>query len=98
MLATLYLAFSLQALSIYANSDCQSFHTSFADLDGFTPISQHETYGIGANGLELYLRKPEGTIKTADGMNDKISDGATVNSTFVFGQVLLHTFSSSRFY
>ncbi|GBE86146.1 glycoside hydrolase family 16 protein [Sparassis crispa] len=38
---------------------------------------------------ELFLKKPDGTVTTQGGVNDKIGSGATINSTFVllYGKV-----------
>ncbi|KAJ7606177.1 hypothetical protein DFH06DRAFT_1348263 [Mycena polygramma] len=62
---------------IFDQSTAPSFYSHF------TPISPKGSYALTSNGLELYLDKPDGHVTTKSGVNDKISGGATVNSTFV---------------
>lgn len=89
MLLYVPLAFTLIGLTRSASSGlCQPFHSSFppssvsSGNSPFVAVSPQGSYGITENGLELYLRKPQGPVKTHDGVNDKIADGATINSTF----------------
>ena len=48
----------------------------------FVGITPERSYKMGPNGLELILEKPPGKITTKDGVNNKVAEGATVNSTF----------------
>ncbi|KAJ6610234.1 glycoside hydrolase family 16 protein [Mycena sp. CBHHK59/15] len=95
---TLALSILLSCFFCYASdhntrdsgSQCQSFHTSFDQSSmypspgaHFIPISPEGSYSLTSSGLELYLHKPEGPVTTATGVNDKIGNGATINSTFV---------------
>lgn len=73
----------------YSPSSCVPFKSSFSPSDvsqsqrtPFTGISSKDSYGFSESGMELYLDKPHGTIKTKGGENDKVAEGATVNSTF----------------
>ncbi|RDB23746.1 putative glycosidase crf1 [Hypsizygus marmoreus] len=78
-------------------SQCRPFYTTFPPTSvsrntysaPFVAISPAGSYQTTPGGLELYLNKPEGTIKTKQGANDKTSEGATVNSTFAihYGKV-----------
>ncbi|KAJ7180633.1 glycoside hydrolase family 16 protein [Mycena filopes] len=70
---------------------CEPFHITFeqstspAFYSNFVPISPEGSYDLTANGLELYLDKPDGPVTTSKdkGVNDKVGNGATINSTFV---------------
>ncbi|TDL19762.1 concanavalin A-like lectin/glucanase [Rickenella mellea] len=56
----------------------------------FIAISPRNSYDTASGGgLTLYLRKPKGEVETHDGVNNIVSDGATINSTFVlqYGKV-----------
>lgn len=50
----------------------------------FVPVSPSGSYSAGDSGLELYMDKPKGRVKTKGGVNDVVAEGATVNSTFAF--------------
>lgn len=69
-----------------ANS-CRPFRTTFsADSDSFdhafTVLGDRSSAPIGSSGLQLHLSRPTGDIKKLDGVNDRVAEGATVNSTF----------------
>jgi hypothetical protein len=65
---------------------CKPFRTEFSDLESsqFRPISDQETFKMDNSGLSMFLDRPKGVIGTThDGrVNDKLADGATMNSTF----------------
>lgn len=72
-------------------SQCEPFESSFApgDVSGspgapFLALSPPESYSATAHGLQLYLTKPPGKITTANGVNNLVGEGATINSTFTF--------------
>ncbi|KZT43070.1 concanavalin A-like lectin/glucanase [Sistotremastrum suecicum HHB10207 ss-3] len=58
--------------------------TTLGPAEAFVALSPSDTYELTDNGLELHLQRPEGTVTTSKGVNDKLGDGATVNSTFSF--------------
>ncbi|KAF8892059.1 glycoside hydrolase family 16 protein [Infundibulicybe gibba] len=75
---------------------CRPIHTTFPpssipdnphDQADFIAISPYGSYQAGGNGLELYLHRPNGPIKTMNGTNDKLGAGATMNSTFTLLRV-----------
>ncbi|KAI0915250.1 hypothetical protein AcW1_007081 [Taiwanofungus camphoratus] len=77
-------------------SQCQPFQCTFDPADvstelntPFTAISPQESYNFAQDGLQLILERPNGTITTKDGINDRLGDGATINSTFtvLYGKV-----------
>jgi hypothetical protein len=83
------------AMHITRSSSCESFHSSFpassvssrslsnrVPNSPFVAISPEGSYRTGNDGLELFLQKPDGRIISKGGVNDKVADGATVNSTF----------------
>lgn len=84
----------LYGRAVTGDIHCRPFSTTFplssvsntysnAHLSSpFTAISPLGSYQTTHGGLELYLEKPEGEIGTKNGVNDKIAEGATVNSTF----------------
>ncbi|KAJ3866971.1 glycoside hydrolase family 16 protein [Lentinula novae-zelandiae] len=73
---------------------CQPYYTTFSDSSTvaernsdpsnapFVALSPPETYAFTSNGLELYLRKPKGEVHSKNGINDKLGEAATINSTF----------------
>ena len=72
-------------------SQCESFESNFVpgDVSGspgapFLALSPSGSYSNVQHGLQLYLTKPPGKITTADGVNNIVGEGATVNSTFTF--------------
>ena len=74
-----------------SGSQCEPFHSNFEHSDissnhfastPFVAISNNDSYSVSQNGLELYLEKPNRPVKTKDGVNDVVAEGATVNSTF----------------
>ncbi|KAI0644293.1 concanavalin A-like lectin/glucanase [Trametes meyenii] len=73
-------------------SQCKQFYISLgaaqvADFDRlFIPISPPGSYERDSNGLKLFLDRPQGKITTKGSVNDKVAEGATINSTFT----LLH--------
>ncbi|KAJ7155458.1 glycoside hydrolase family 16 protein [Mycena crocata] len=91
LLAFIYIlcsTFSNAVESSPRDIQCQPFHTgttfdaaSFSSH--FTPISPEGSYALTDKGLEMYLYKPNGHVTTSAGVNDKIGNGATINSTFV---------------
>ncbi|KAI0782663.1 glycosyl hydrolases family 16-domain-containing protein [Abortiporus biennis] len=83
--------------SNFKTHECQPFETTFSDPSDvshtdkvssstpFVAISPTGSYSIvEGSGLELYLDRPEGKIHRKDKVNDKVAEGATINSTFVF--------------
>ncbi|KAI0825608.1 glycoside hydrolase [Irpex lacteus] len=74
-----------------SSSQCTPFHSRFDQSDisnspyastPFVGVSPQGSYSVGTSGLELYLEKPNHPVKTKDGVNDIVAEGATVNSTF----------------
>ncbi|KAJ8454800.1 hypothetical protein ONZ51_g12818 [Trametes cubensis] len=63
-----------------SSSDTAAFDTSFV------AISPSGSYGLVQDGLELFLDRPRGQITTKGNVNNKVAEGATINSTFT----LLH--------
>jgi hypothetical protein len=86
------ISFLLFNIAYVTATDCTPFHSNFPPSsisDSNSPSHSHfiaasppGSYKAGEKGLELYLRKPKGVIRTKDGVNDKLADGATINSTF----------------
>lgn len=80
--------------AVTGDTHCQPFSTMFplssvssTDSNAHLPppliaISPLGSYQTTHGGLELYLERPEGEIRTKNGVNNKIAEGATVNSTF----------------
>lgn len=75
------------------SSSCTPFKTTFtsgsvaskgssSSSEPFVAVSPDGTWALGESGLELYMERPKGDVKTEDGINDVVADGATVNSTF----------------
>ncbi|KAI0334623.1 concanavalin A-like lectin/glucanase [Cubamyces sp. BRFM 1775] len=58
------------------SSDPAAFHTSFV------AISPPGSYELASDGLELFLDRPRGQIATKGNVNNKVAEGATINSTF----------------
>ncbi|KAH9829986.1 concanavalin A-like lectin/glucanase [Rhodofomes roseus] len=72
-------------------SQCEPFESSFApgDVSGntdtsFLALTPSGSYSTSDHKLQLYLERPQGKITTKNGVNDKLGEGATVNSTFTF--------------
>ncbi|TFK52070.1 concanavalin A-like lectin/glucanase [Heliocybe sulcata] len=68
-------------------SSCEPFYTAFPGFylpHELVAISHSDSYTVDKAGLHMFLERPEGNIKTGDGVNDKVADGATLNSTFTF--------------
>ncbi|KZT21168.1 glycoside hydrolase family 16 protein [Neolentinus lepideus HHB14362 ss-1] len=68
-------------------ADCQPLYITFADSflpRELVPISHSDSYDVSDGGLHMYLERPGGDVRTKDGVNDKVADGATFNSTFAF--------------
>ncbi|KAJ7449671.1 concanavalin A-like lectin/glucanase domain-containing protein [Mycena latifolia] len=68
---------------------CQPLNMMFSDKSAspsfnsrFTPISPERSYALTDKGLEMYLYKPNGPVTASAGVNDKLGDGATINSSF----------------
>lgn len=72
----------------FPSSAVSYIHSSSSSLAPFVAVSPQGSYQTMQDGLELYMERPGGTIKTKDGVNDKTADGATINSTFFFLYVL----------
>ncbi|KAL1942970.1 hypothetical protein VTO73DRAFT_4641 [Trametes versicolor] len=74
------------------SSQCEPLSISFesapsADVDrSFVAISPPGSYELGSGGLQLFLDRPHGSVTTKGNVNDKLAEGATINSTFT----LLH--------
>ena len=70
-----------------SSARCQPMEVDFAS-DGdvsrsqFQAVSPPGSYAADDEGLKLYLEKPRGTVRTKDGVNDVVAEGATMNSTF----------------
>lgn len=71
--------------------ECQPFQSTFESYEvtrnpyanaPFRAVSPGGSYNIGGEGLELYLEKPNRPVKTKNGVNDVVAEGATINSTF----------------
>ncbi|KAE9406256.1 concanavalin A-like lectin/glucanase [Gymnopus androsaceus JB14] len=75
---------------------CEPYSTTFSDpsmvsnandpnsaASRFVALSPPDTYAITSDGLQLYLKRPEGEVSSdKDGVNNKLGEGATINSTF----------------
>ncbi|KAJ8482587.1 hypothetical protein ONZ45_g14899 [Pleurotus djamor] len=89
-------AFCALPLSAYAsphharNAGCQPMRTTFSSASdisegGNTPFimkTDSDSYALTSEGLELYLRKPDGPVTATKGVNDKLGLNSAVNSTF----------------
>jgi hypothetical protein len=83
--------------SSHISSSCTSFNTTFVSdsvgkVDGgssFIAATHRDTYSIDHMGLNLYLERPKSPVNTKNGINNLLSDGATINSTFTFLLVFL---------
>lgn len=100
MFSVIYLLpFILPNIVYVTATSCEPFHSTFppssiSDYNShsyspFVAISPPGSYKTGDQGLELFLDKPKGVIRTKDGVNDKLADGATVNSTFTIMLIFL---------
>ncbi|KAI8974592.1 concanavalin A-like lectin/glucanase [Trametes punicea] len=58
------------------SSKAADFHRSF------TAISPPGSYELDSDGLHLFLDRPHGQVVTHGNVNDKVAEGATINSTF----------------
>lgn len=76
-----------------SRSSCTPFKSTFgsgsvgskgtsSSSEPFVAVSPDDSWALGSGGLELYMEKPKGDVKTEGGINDVVADGATVNSTF----------------
>lgn len=76
-----------------SRSSCTPFKSTFgsgsvgskgssSSSEPFVAVSPDGSWALGEGGLELYMEKPKGDVKTEGGINDVVADGATVNSTF----------------
>ncbi|KAH9855274.1 concanavalin A-like lectin/glucanase [Lenzites betulinus] len=76
-------------------SQCEPFSINFSGSQSsefsryFVPISPAGSYELGSDGLDLYLDRPHGKINTKGNVNDKVAEGATINSTatLLYGKV-----------
>ncbi|KAI0689494.1 concanavalin A-like lectin/glucanase [Cytidiella melzeri] len=104
LLIVAFLGGELEAASVpsqltrRSSSQCQPFHATFKHSDvsnnpnavtPFVAVSPQSSYSVDSGGLALYLEKPEKPVKTKDGVNDIVAEGATINSTFtvLYGKV-----------
>jgi hypothetical protein len=65
----------------FSPSSVSSTHFTPSSPVPFVAISPQASYQITQGGLELLMERPEGTIHTKDGVNDKTAEGATINCT-----------------
>ncbi|KIY63790.1 hypothetical protein CYLTODRAFT_457813 [Cylindrobasidium torrendii FP15055 ss-10] len=93
---------SMLASTTTVQASCTPFRTDFKTLDGFHHIGHDNQYALTGNGLELYIERPSGRVKSKDGVNDKLATGSTVNSTFSFSfprvDALLATFPATNLF
>lgn len=80
-----------------STSTCTPFQTTFSPSDvsqslntPFVAVSKRTSYEVTGDGLELFLDKPSGAIQTKNGVNSKIAEGSTINSTFVIRYVAIY--------
>ncbi len=79
---------SRQLQSRSSISQCTPLSISFdsaraADVDrSFVAISPPGSYELDSDGLQLFLDKPHGSVTTKGNVNNKLAEGATINSTF----------------
>ena len=80
----------VRAASLATRSRCEPFQSRFTASDvshsrfdsSFIPLSPANSYQVSDGGLVLFMDKPPGHVKTKDGANNVVAEGATVNSTF----------------
>ncbi|KAL0953714.1 hypothetical protein HGRIS_004906 [Hohenbuehelia grisea] len=94
-------AFHLPPLRRVSGSKCSPFWTTFpasavanagsgsnsrAPFVGITPPTSYKATG---NGLQMFLDRPKWEVTTANGVNDFVGEGSTLNSTFtmLYGRV-----------
>lgn len=75
-----------------SSQQCTPFKTTFtpgsvaskgsSSSEPFVAVSPDGSWALGDEGLELYMERPKGGVKSGGGVNDVVADGATVNSTF----------------
>lgn len=74
------------------SGDCQPFATNFSPGDvsstsysaPFIAVSPPGSYKVTQDGLQMFLRKPQGKVTRHGNTNDVQGEGATINSTSVF--------------
>ncbi len=82
---------------------CQAYHAtcdgSESAAETFNshciPISPDNSYALTDKGLEIYLHKPDGRVQSSNGVNDRLGNGATINSTFTLECVMRHFISET---
>ncbi|KAF8219128.1 hypothetical protein L208DRAFT_1427141 [Tricholoma matsutake] len=90
-----FLCYQVGAAHLYHSSPrCLPLSTTFSSssvssVAPFVAITPRHSYQTTQAGLELYMERPQGAIKSKNGVNDKIAEGATVNSTFtiLYGRI-----------
>lgn len=76
-----------------SSSDCTPSQTRFSspvDVSSsslfytprFVAVSHSNSYAVDRDGLQLYMERPKSGVRTKDGINNVVAEGATVNSTF----------------
>ncbi|KAI0351873.1 concanavalin A-like lectin/glucanase [Trametes cingulata] len=82
----------LRHLTRSSTAQCEPFNVTLSVSQGaafsrlFVPTSPPDSYELDLEGLKLFLDRPNGNIHTKGRVNDKVSEGATINSTIT----LLH--------
>lgn len=91
------LSSTISKTSRRSTSQCEPFQSTFKNTDvsrsqqpstPFNVVSSESSYNVADDGLELFLEKPNRPIRTKDGVNDLVAEGATVNSTFMIQYAL----------
>jgi len=82
-----------------SSANCQPFHSTFSAAEisppslfyqpPFVPVSPPQSYAVDNDGLQLFMDKPKGNVKTKNGVNSVVAEGATVNSTFAFSHAVV---------
>ncbi|KAI0046721.1 glycoside hydrolase family 16 protein [Auriscalpium vulgare] len=88
--------------------NCMPLHTNFSpgsvasrsSAPGSSPfiaVSPEGSYSTTDGGLKLFLQRPSGKITTDGGVNDKVAEGATINSTFtmLYGKLTVEVSGST---
>ncbi|KDQ50393.1 glycoside hydrolase family 16 protein [Jaapia argillacea MUCL 33604] len=80
------LSTTLLSYALPSPTSCHPFRTIFttSQSDSFIAISPRNSYNMAGDGLHLYLDNPGGDVTRKGGVNNKVADGATFNSTFTF--------------
>ena len=56
----------------------------------FVPLNSPSSYNLGADGLKLFLDRPDGKITKKGDVNDKVAEGSTFNGTYIIKCVSLN--------